>query len=89
MIYDMKNNRYGKFNPYSKYREIVQQIWDGEENDLQLLFISVQEYIGGEMLESIGDLCRPSSWGINSEGYFTLIDYGLDDDVAKKYYGGR
>lgn len=93
MIYDMKNNyvhsRYGKINPYSEYREIVQQIWNGEENDLQLLFTSVQEYMGSEMLESIGDLCRPSSWGINSEGYFTLIDYGLDDDVAKKYYGGR
>lgn len=91
MIYDQSNNfknsRYGRFNPYEKYRETVQQIWDGEETDLQILFINVQEYIGSEMLESVGDLCRISSWGINPEGYFTLIDYGVDDDVAEQYYG--
>lgn len=92
MIYDQANNFKNvgwKINPYGEYGEIVQQIWDGEENDLQLLFTSVQEYIESEMLESVGDLCRLSSWGINSEGYFTLIDFGLDDDVAKNYYGRR
>ena len=92
MIYDQSDNFSNKrnaFNPYSKYREIVQQIWDGEETDLQMLFTSIQEYIGCEMLESVGDLCRLSSWGINSEGYFILIDYGLDDDVANNYYSRR
>ena len=92
MIYDQANNFRNvgwKINPFSDYENIVQKVWDGEENDLQMLFMSIQEYIGGEMLSGVGDLCRPSSWGINSEGYFTLIDYGLDDDVAKMYYGGR
>ena len=92
MIYDQANNFRNvgwKINPFSDYENIVQKVWEGEENDLQMLFMSIQEYIGGEMLSGVGDLCRPSSWGINSEGYFTLIDYGLDDDVAKKYYGGR
>ena len=89
MIYDQSDNFKNirnAFNPYSQYREIVQEIWDGEETDLQMLFTSIQEYIGCEMLESIGDLCRLSSWGINSEGHFILIDYGLDDDVANNYY---
>lgn len=86
---NFKNSRYGNSNPYGQYREVVQKIWDGEENDLQILFMNIQEYIGGEMLENVGDLCRISSWGINSEGYFTLIDYGLDDDVANQYYSAR
>ena len=86
MIYDQANNFRNvgwKINPFSDYENIVQKVWDGEENDLQMLFMSIQEYVGGEMLENIGDLCRPSSWGVDSEGFFKLID------VAKKYYGGR
>ncbi len=92
MIYDQANNFRNvgwKMNPFSDYENIVQQIWDGKETDLQMLFTSIQEYIGCEMLESVGDLCRLSSWGINSEGYFILIDYGLDDDVANNYYSRR
>ena len=82
------NNRNSRFNynPYSDYKNMVQDIWDGEENDLQMLFMSLQEYIGGEMLCGINDLCRISSWGINSEGYFILIDYGLTDEVYDQYY---
>ena len=87
MMTDFANNMgRGRFNQYSDYRNIVQQVWDGEENDLQDLFMSVQEYIGGEMLTGVGDLCRLSSWGINSDGHFILIDYGLDDDVWEQYY---
>ena len=77
------------YNPYGDYRNVVQQIWEGEENDLMELFMNVQDYIGCEMLSVVGDLCRISSWGINSEGYFTIVDYGLDDDVFDNFYRRR
>lgn len=89
MIWEQgSNNRFSRsyYNPYKGYKNIVQSIWEGEENDLQMLFMSLQEYIGGEMLCGINDLCRISSWGINSEGYFILIDYGLTDEVYDQYY---
>lgn len=92
MIMQMSSNnrrRTFEYNPYSKYEDMVQEIWDGDETDLQMLFMSVQEYIGGEMLEGVGDLCRISSWGIDSEGYFILIDYGLTDDVYDQCYRRR
>ena len=90
MMQDVANNMgRGKYNQYSDYRDIVQQIWDGEENDLQDLFMSIQEYIGGEMLNGVGDLCRISSWGVDSEGYFKLVDYGLTDEVYNNFYRRR
>ena len=90
MMQDFANNMgRGKYNQYSDYRDMVQQIWDGEENDLQDLFMSIQEYIGGEMLNGVGDLCRISSWGVDSEGYFKLVDYGLTDEVYNNFYRRR
>lgn len=87
MMQDFANSQSrNRYNQYSDFRNVVQQIWDGEETPLQDLFMSLQDYIGCEMLSGVGDLCRISSWGINSEGYFILIDYGLDDDVWEQYY---
>ena len=85
-MYDMCGNG---FNPFADFRPIVQEIWDGEENDTQDFFNSVHEYIAGENLNSPGDLLRLSSWGITFEGYFILIDYGLNDDVFDTYYAKR
>lgn len=34
----------------------------------------------------LGDLRRPSSWGINSDGKVVLIDYGLTLNVYEEYY---
>ena len=92
MIYDQANNFRNvgwKINPFSDYENIVQRVWEGEENDLQMLFMSIQEYIGGEMLSGVGVLCRISSWGVDSEGFFKLIDYGLNDDVYDNFYRRR
>lgn len=87
MMTDFANSQSrSSVNFYSDYRNAVQEIWDGEDSPIQDLFMSLQEYIGGEMLTGVGDLCRISSWGINSDGYFILIDYGLDDDVWEQYY---
>lgn len=88
MILQSNNSTGRKYNPYSQYKYLVDYVWNGEYNDTQELFYNVQDYIGSEMLGAVADLCRISSWGINSEGYFVLVDYGLDDDVLSKYYGG-
>lgn len=83
-----RRNSFG-YREYADYEPIVQQVWDGEENELQMLFMSLQEYIGGEMLSGVGDLCRISSWGVDSEGYFKLVDYGLTDEVYNNFYRRR
>lgn len=92
MMYQQAENqspRKSWYRPFADYEPIVQQVWEGEENDLQMLFMSLQEYIGGEMLSGVGDLCRISSWGIDSEGYFKLVDYGLTDEVFDNFYKRR
>lgn len=82
-IYEMRGKN---FNPYRKYKTLVDNIWNGEENEVMDLFNSICEYVGGEMLSSVGDLTRISSYGISKENGFVLIDYGLDDDVYDKFY---
>lgn len=90
MIRNQSNNVIGgAYNPYSQYEYIVDEVWGSEESPVQDLFMSLQDYIGCEMLSGVGDLCRISSWGINNEGQFILIDYGLDDDVYDNFYRRR
>lgn len=53
------------------------------------LFDMVDQYMSNTTLEASGDLQRISSWGIVSDGgqdKLVLIDFGLNDDVAKTYY---
>lgn len=87
-IHEMgNNNRRYNYNPYRQYQQLVDEVWNGEENKTQELFNSVHEYIGGERLEGVDDLCRLSSWGVsNITNEFVIIDYGLDDDVFNNYY---
>ena len=43
-------------------------------------------------LESVGDLKRPSSWGVvkrNGADEIVLIDFGLDDEVYDNFYRRR
>lgn len=86
-IEDMANgNRMRPYRLFGKYQSIVDEIWSGDENKLQELFNSVHDYIGCEGLEGVNDLYRISSWGINKDNEFVIIDYGLDDDVFEKFY---
>lgn len=53
------------------------------------LFSSIYEYMANFGLEAYGDLLRLSSWGVvseNGEESLVLIDYGLNDTVAKEFY---
>ena len=79
----------GRFNPFSDYQPIVDEIWQRDENDTLDFFNSIHEYIVNEGLSHPGDLLRINSWGVTFEGYFVLVDYGFNDDVYKRYYAKR
>ena len=47
----------------------------------------IHEYVMSFSIDkSFADLAQSSSWGINRDGDLVLIDYGLNNDVAKKHY---
>lgn len=78
-----------KFNPFNKYKPYWKQLMNSE-NDKVLEFIdSFREYIGGQGLETTGDLYRISSYGVTKDNRIVLVDYGLDDDVYNNYYRRR
>lgn len=84
-IYDMAGSRN---NYLSQYRPMVQEIWNGPEDERMEFFNSIHEYVAGEGLSLgiVSELMRPSCWGISKDGGFKLIDYGCNDDVYDKYY---
>ena len=56
------------------------------------LFYRIYEYMANYTLQNYGDLMRLSSWGVVSEDGqedLVLVDFGLNDDVAEKYYNRR
>lgn len=85
--YNHQQKRYG--NPYSKFEPIVQQVWQGEDNDTMYFFNEVWDYVANHSNDPVGDLTRVANWGIDSEGYFKLVDAGLNKEVGETYYGWR
>lgn len=84
----LNHNRRG-WNPYSEFEPVVQQIWKGGDNDTSEFLDNVREYVANHSNNPVYDLTRVANWGIDFEGYFKLVDCGLDDDVYRQYYGGR
>ena len=53
------------------------------------MFRELNDYLGYSQLEAIGDLLRPSTWGVvkrNGEEIIVLVDYGLTDETYKNFY---
>lgn len=89
--YGVHNPRYRQrwINPYSQFQPIVDSIWQGEDNDTMYFFNEVHDYVANHSNDPVGDLVRIANWGIDSEGYFKLVDAGLNKEVGETYYGWR
>lgn len=71
------------------YDEEIGELLDSDEY-YDTIFASINDYMCNTGLEAYGDLQRISSWGIvreNGQERLVLIDFGLNDDVAREYYG--
>ena len=68
-----------KFNPFDKYKPYWKQLMNSENNMVLEFIDSFREYIGGQGLETTGDLYRISSYGVTKDNRIVLVDYGLDD----------
>lgn len=81
-------------NLYNHIDERMKQLFQSDEfqeyiDDYDGLFYQLNDYIGNYQLKHIGDLKRISSWGViieDGEEKLVLVDYGFNDDVAKRYY---
>ena len=79
---------------YSQYRDRsydseIEQITNSDEYEYSL-FYKIYEYMANFQLEAYGDLMRLSSWGVvieDGQEELVLIDYGLNNDVAREFYG--
>jgi hypothetical protein len=69
---------FGTINIFPKTREI-------KNVDLQPIIKETEEIIS-ELIFEWGDLRRKENWG-ELNGKIVLIDYGLNTDIEKKYYG--
>lgn len=73
------------------YDEEINKLLDSDEY-YDTIFASINDYMCNTGLEAYGDLQRISSWGVVSENgqeRLVLIDFGLNDEVAKQHYGFR
>lgn len=56
-------------------------------------FYYLYDYMTNMTLEAVGDLKRPSSWGVvtdpDGEERLVIVDMGLNDTVYNDYYNGR
>lgn len=74
-----------------RYKETFEQI-DNEDFPNWEWFSGLRDYMDGTSLETVGDLKRPSSWGVvkrNGADEIVLIDFGLDDEVYDNFYRRR
>lgn len=68
-----------------------EEIWDENKPWSEWMY-NLSSYMGDTTLGAIGDLQRISSWGVvkrNGEDDLVLIDFGLNNDVAERYYNFR
>lgn len=71
------------------YDELFKSEQFEEELKNYSLFNNVKSYLCDYQLESVGDLKRLSSWGVvseNGEESLVIIDFGLNDEIANRYY---
>lgn len=83
--------RYGRWNPSPQWEEFYEGVMDYKVPNWEF-FYEINEYLTGFTLEAVGDLKRPSTWGVanrqNGEE-LVIVDYGLDDEVYHTHYAIR
>ena len=83
--------RYGRWNPSPQWEEFYEGVMDYKVPNWEF-FYEINEYLTGFSLEAVGDLKRPSTWGVanrqNGEE-LVIVDYGLDDEVYSTHYAIR
>lgn len=83
--------RYGRWNPSPQWEEFYEGVMNCKVPNWEF-FYEINEYLTGFSLEAVGDLKRPSTWGVanrqNGEE-LVIVDYGLDDEVYHTHYAIR
>ena len=83
--------RYGRWNPSPQWEEFYEGVMDYKVPNWEF-FYEINEYLTAFSLEAVGDLKRPSTWGVanrqNGEE-LVIVDYGLDDEVYSTHYALR
>lgn len=79
---------WNKWNPTPEQEEFFEAMMD-DSFPSAWWFRELYDYLTYSQLEAIGDLLRPSTWGVvkrNGEELIVLVDYGLTDETYKYYY---
>lgn len=84
-------SRYSRWNPSPQWEEFFEGVMNYEVPNYEF-FYEIHEYLSNFQLEAVGDLKRPSTWGVanrqNGEE-LVIVDYGLDDEVYHTHYAIR
>lgn len=81
-------SRFNRWNPSPEWEEFLEGVMNMETPNWEF-FYEINEYLTNYQLEAWGDLTRPSTWGVASRqngDELVIVDYGLSDEVADKYY---
>ena len=84
--------RYGRsgYRRYNEYRQLFEsEEWEHMLYNDVTIFSEIEDYMLNFQLNAYGDLQRISSWGVvnrNGREMLVLIDYGLNDEIAKEFY---
>lgn len=72
-----------------KHKNLFNQ-WFDDDNFYETLFGQVYDYLTNTCAEAVGDYTRLSSWGVvtdeDGQERLVVIDYGLNDEIYRKYY---
>jgi len=66
-------------NSSRKGNEKYDDLWDNES------FYDLVQMIRGTLLP-VGDFTKYNHWGLNKKGELKVLDFGLTDEIFKKYY---
>lgn len=94
-IYYARSQYLGRRNmPYiSNDDEELFQQWFDDDNFYETLFGQIYDYLTNTCAEAVGDYTRLSSWGVvtdeDGQERLVIIDYGLNDEIFRKYYDRR
>lgn len=85
------NRKYMRY--ISNDSEKLFQQWFDDDNFYETLFGQVYDYLTNTCPEIVGDYTSISSWGVvtdeDGQERLVIIDYGLNDEIFRKYYARR
>lgn len=81
-------SRYRRWAPTPEQDKFYERVMNFDEPNSEF-FYEINEYLTNYQINTIGDLMRPSSWGVaqrQNGDELVIVDYGLTDDVFDKHY---